>query len=229
MTRASGFTSVMAARRSPPDALDFFPTPPWATRAGVELICELDERAAASNVGVSEPACGAGHMALVLQEHFGDVAASDVFDYGWGAETADFLADDWASPYLDWIVTNPPFKVGARFAELAIRRARRGVALLCRSAFAEGERRHRNLFAPFPPAVIAQFSERVPMVEGRWDPEAGTATSYAWFIWLTGERNSTHTQFRWIAPGTRGRLWRSDDVRRFAPELDSGPLFGSME
>jgi hypothetical protein len=28
-----GAQSVMAGRREPPDALDFFPTPPWATRA----------------------------------------------------------------------------------------------------------------------------------------------------------------------------------------------------
>ena len=25
--------AVMASRREPPDSLDFFPTPPWATRA----------------------------------------------------------------------------------------------------------------------------------------------------------------------------------------------------
>jgi hypothetical protein len=30
---ARGFTAVMAQRREPPDALDYFPTPPWATRA----------------------------------------------------------------------------------------------------------------------------------------------------------------------------------------------------
>jgi hypothetical protein len=28
-----GFTAVMAQRREPPDSLDYFPTPPWATRA----------------------------------------------------------------------------------------------------------------------------------------------------------------------------------------------------
>jgi hypothetical protein len=31
--RPKGFTSVMARRLEPPDALDFFCTPPWATRA----------------------------------------------------------------------------------------------------------------------------------------------------------------------------------------------------
>jgi hypothetical protein len=29
----AGFTAVMAQRHEPPDALDHFPTPPWATRA----------------------------------------------------------------------------------------------------------------------------------------------------------------------------------------------------
>jgi len=28
---ATGHTAVMAQRRKPPDSLDYFPTPPWAT------------------------------------------------------------------------------------------------------------------------------------------------------------------------------------------------------
>ena len=38
-----------------------------------------------------EPACGAGHMANVLAEYFGDVMATDKFDYGYGT-AFDFLA-----------------------------------------------------------------------------------------------------------------------------------------
>jgi hypothetical protein len=34
----SGSTSVMARRVEPPDSLDFFPAPPWATRALCEYL-----------------------------------------------------------------------------------------------------------------------------------------------------------------------------------------------
>ena len=37
-SRPKGCTSVMARRLEPPDALDFFCTPPWATRAERTII-----------------------------------------------------------------------------------------------------------------------------------------------------------------------------------------------
>jgi hypothetical protein len=36
------------------------------------------------------------------------------------------------------------------------------------SAWSEGGDRYRDLFSKHPPALIAQFAERVPMVKGRW-------------------------------------------------------------
>ncbi|WP_279480291.1 SAM-dependent DNA methyltransferase [Aureimonas sp. SK2] len=225
--RARGFTAVMNVRRSPPKVLDYFPTPPWGTRAGAELIRSLDGCAngAAPGITISEPACGGGHMAHVLADEFGldNVAPSDVFDYGWQHEVADFLSPDWGAyrPAPDWIITNPPFKVAEQFALLALKRARRGVALLLRANFAEGGGRYERLFRPHPPTVEAIFCDRLPMVEGRWDPEASTATAYSWFIWtLPGEGvrwGDGYTERRWIAPGTRDGLWKPDDVRRFVP------------
>jgi hypothetical protein len=128
----------MAQRREPPDALDFFPTPPWATRAlfryvlpalGVEAVRQ-----------VWEPACGGGHMAAVISE-FSDVPviATDIFDYGYGTAPVDFL-DHLASPFTDcadWIVTNPPFKPADQFALRALDLANMGVALLLRTQWLE--------------------------------------------------------------------------------------------
>jgi hypothetical protein len=42
------------------------------------------------------------------------------------------------------------------------------------------------------------------MVKGRWNPDASSATAYAWFVWrapATGE-----TRFMWIPPSQRGAL-----------------------
>ena len=217
--------AVMAQRREPPDALDDFPTPPWATRAGAEIVRELDPRA----LQVLEPACGRGIMAQVLLEYFPHVVAGDVFDYGRGYPVADFLGQEWAAPPTqrladyrpDWIFTNPPFNAAEQFVHLGLQRATRGVAILARLQFLEGGGRYRRLFGPTPPTVIAQFVDRAPMVRGRWDPEAGTATAYAWFIW---SKLHEPRPFRWIPPGTRERTWHVDDVRRFT-EPAPLPLF----
>ena len=200
--------AVMQQRKEPADSLDFFPTPPWSTRA----LCNFLE----GEVGCLdrqhcwEPACGEGHMAKPLGEYFESVYASDVHPYGFG-EVRDFL---WPGdePAFDWIVTNPPFRLAQQFAKMAVDRARRGAALLVRSAFLEGVERHRGLFQPLPPTFILQFTERVPMVKGRYDPKASTATSYCWLVWDRRSPKTSFPRFGWLAP-CRKKLEREVDWR----------------
>lgn len=239
--RPSGFTAVMAGRATvDPDALDYFPTPPWAARAGAEIVRALDPAARS----VWEPACGGGHMALPLMEYFRNVVFSDVHDHG-GAlsplqHIGDFLDPDFGTEVqADWIITNPPFVHGAAFAAEGLMRARRGVALLLRTAFVESAKRYPLMAAL---TLHAPFSERVPMVKGRWDPEASSATAYSWFVWMRADavdESPAHDAIRasaeigahlerLIPPGTKARLWRREDVARFAagsaaPLLESVP------
>jgi hypothetical protein len=220
MSRARGFTAVMAQRREPPDALDFFPTPPWATRA---LFRHVLPHLGVETVGhVWEPACGQGHMAAVIEEFASEVTASDIFDYGYGKAPVDFL--DTLAPLVDepdWIITNPPFKPADQFAMHAFQIARVGVALLLRTQWLEGEDRYRSIFRDRPPTLFAPFVERVPMLRGRWDPNGSTATSYSWFVWL---RDQAPRPPFWIPPGCRKSLSRADDQRRFAAPSDDAPL-----
>ncbi len=76
-----GAPSVMASRREPPDSLDFFPTPPWATRA---LLCEVLPTVTTGRhiLTAWDPACGEGHMVEVLSERFTFAKGTDVFDLG---------------------------------------------------------------------------------------------------------------------------------------------------
>lgn len=203
--------------------LDYFPTPPWAARAGGELIHFADPAART----VWEPACGEGHMAAALGETF-DVFASDVHPFGYG-EVTDFLDDEvesWAGDAPDWIVTNPPFHTAGVFVRLGLRRARRGVALLLRLAFLEGGRRYGLFYGAEPLTLCAVFAERVPMTLGRWDPKAASATAYAWFLWRKG--SSGEPRLLGIPPGTRERLTRPDDAHRFGWRSEAG-LLDAME
>lgn len=197
-------------------ALNFFPTPPWASRAGAELVLSLDPGAAS----VLEPCAGMGHMAEPLKEYFREVHASDIHAYGANYPIADFTDPEAEFEPVDWVVCNPPFKHAASFARMGLRRARRGVALLCRLSFIESVGRYPLMKSL---SVFSPFAERVPMVLGRWDPEIGTATAHAWFVWMADDpRNQGAVSI--IPPGTKQRLWKPHDVRDFA-KLTPTPLF----
>lgn len=209
-------TAVMQRRRVAPDALDYFPTPPFATRA----LCEWLEAQRGSLAGLTvwEPACGEMHMVAPLRQYFGDALASDVHRYGPDHELLDFPMLGALADPVDWVITNPPFRLAQAFVEAGLKVARVGVAMLLRVAFLEGEERHGSLFSRLPPAFVLPFVERVAMFEGRLvqkgkpDPfnenrPAATATAYCWFVWLKGE---TDTRLRWIAP-CRARLERPGD------------------
>jgi hypothetical protein len=206
-------SAVMAQRAEPNDALDDFPTPPWATRALCEhLIC-------IKNLKIWEPACNRGYMALPLME-YAFTAASDVHDYGYGA-VRDFL---WPgeTERFDWIITNPPFRLAEQFIWRGLDIAKVGVAVLVRTAFLEGASRYENLFSKRPPAIVAPFSERVIMHKGvlrdpgvrYFDPISkqwklpSTATSYAWLVWLVDYRGEPRV--KWIPP-CRSKLERPGD------------------
>ena len=243
MTGPNRSTAVMQRRVEPHDSLDYFPTPPWATRA----LCEfLKTEWNLKDQNVWEPACGEGHMARPLAEYFREVLATDVHDYSASFpeqhEVADFLID-WglvdAELSIDWVITNPPFRLADEFIRMALSHARIGCAMLVRTSFLEG---HDRLFSDIPPAAILQFAERVGMFKGiirqagskyvcphtGQDKVASTATSYCWIIWLNSPVD--FTRFSWIAP-CRQRLETDTDYPVVKAAAGPMPLFeeGSLK
>lgn len=197
--------AVMAQRKEPNDSPDDFPTPPWATRALMEYV--LNDIEGLDKKTCLEPACGAGHMAKVLANYFGKVTASDAYSYGYG-NVSDFLASPYSVNSFDWVITNPPFRLAEEFVSKALPLAREGVAILARTVFLESVGRYNKIFSSTPPSRFAQFSERVPMIRGRLDIKATTATGYAWLIW---ERKfSGHPKLMWVPP-CRKKLEKPSD------------------
>jgi hypothetical protein len=216
-------------------ALDYFPTPPWAGRVGAEVILRADPGADA----VDEPACGEGHMAVPFGEYF-RVRATDIHPHGFGG-VEDFLDRQARATRIRprWVGTNPPFKDLDAFVERGLEVATHGVALLLRTTALESEGRY-GLMQRL--SVQETFSERVSMRLGRWDPAGSFATAYSWFVWMHPEAEAASPLAEailaarraggWfstlIPPGTKARLWKSDDVRRFAPAAPM-PLFDGVE
>jgi hypothetical protein len=187
----------MSQRVEPGDSRDDFPTPPWATRALLEHVIGAN---GLDKLSCLEPACGAGHMAKVLKEYFGEVRCADAYDYGY-APVRDFLSFPYETNAVDWVITNPPFRLAEEFVQRSFDVARVGIAVLVRTVFLESVGRYNRLFKNDPPSHFAQFVERVPMVKGRLDEKASTATGYAWLVWEHGIKDCSKVV--WIPPCRR--------------------------
>lgn len=229
-------SAVMAQRIEPHDSLDDFPTPCWGTRALMEHVIRPLALAGRCPLlrSVWEPACNRGYMVRPLEEYFDRVHASDIFDYT--AEPSDhvrvqdrvvdFLWPNSESPHLakhpvEWVITNPPFKLAERFIARAREVATVGCAMLVRTSFLEGADRYRKIFSPNPPTIVAQFSQRLIITKrvvrdpskNYWDEGAqkwrkpSTATAYAWLVWIHGQKPEP---FQWIPPCFK-QLNRSTD------------------
>lgn len=219
-------TAVMQRRVEPDDSLDDFPTPSWATRAVIEkIIIPLTFPGQIRSWTAREPCCNRGYMALPLQEYFGHVRASDIFDYGYPdqIETVDYLFPGKMWP-AEWTFFNPPFRLAEQFITKSFETPGwLGTVCIVRSAFLEGSDRYKNLFSLRPPAIVAQHVERVIMTKGivrdpskeYWDEVAqkmrrpSTATSYSWLIWMR-DPPWEGTRMMWIAP-CRKQLERPGD------------------
>jgi hypothetical protein len=127
-----------------------------------------------------ECACGAGHMARVLERYGYTVLSTDLVDHGYGKSGIDFLT----APPADAasIVTNPPY---GDLAEPFIRRALEHtrpvggqVAMLLRAEYdSAGER--SDLFKSPHFYMRLALTKRPHWVTDKGSPRH----NYAWFVW----------------------------------------------
>lgn len=198
-------TAVMQNRKEPKDGLDYYPTPPWATRALIEHLGFQKFR----GLWALEPAAGGGHMAEVLKEYFQHVESYDIHDYGYQYNAIlDFL-DEGNHLKTDWVITNPPFNLAEEFIQRARKIAQCGVAMLVRTAFIEGKGRYERLFSKNPPSRVIQFVERVSMQKGRLVQKGNSATAYCWVVWEFGSVGAG-TKLEWFKP-CRKELEKDED------------------
>lgn len=216
MILAPSSSAVMASTSQAANSLNYFPTPPWAYRALTREIMLRFPALLPLGSSVWEPACGAGHGAIPLSESH-RVFATDVHDWGYGSvRDLDFSFCGTAdAPFpIDWVITNPPFTLAEMFLRRGLEVATKGVALLVRLQWLEGVDRYHQIFnaeGDARPVLICPFAERVPMIEGCWDPEAKSATAYCWIIWRRDRPHGVPMQTVHIPPGMALRHTRPTD------------------
>ena len=199
------------------DDVGDFPTPVWATRALMEKVLH---NMPSKQMTCLEPACNRGYMSKPLADYFGVVIASDKYSYG-DNTILDFLTVSKEDlPPVDFVITNPPFGLAQQFIEKGLEIADKGVAVLVRTSFLEGKKRFEELYIKHPPALIAQFTERVPMIKGRLLKSSTTATSYCWLV-FTKTPTAPFPTFVWIPP-CRKQLERDGDYEPEPEERNNG-------
>ena len=187
---ASTFKTIGASNHCEHDrqSEDYYATEPSAT----DWLCKLEE----FKSPILEPSCGEGHISKQLMLHGYDVVSRDLVDRGFG-DVADFLymnTEKWAGD----IITNPPYAFAQEFVEQALKMIEPGrkVAMFLKLTFLEGKKR-ADLFKNNPPRRVWVSSSRLKCaMNGDFDSVGGSATAYAWFVWVKGYQG--YPEIRWF-------------------------------
>lgn len=180
------------------DKLDYYATPT------VEVENILDElNINFISQSVLEPCIGGGHMAEGIENYIYkngyiekvQLIGTDIRDRGyrndiWGLEYGlDFFADDYPYDEADWVIMNPPYGVIEPFTIRALDIAKKGVIMLGRLQFLEGEGRFEKILQFNPPTDVYVYVDRIQCWKDGLKPEGSSAQAYAWFVWDRKKNN----------------------------------------
>ena len=191
--------------------LDYYATPT------VEVINILEEiEPNFINKSILEPCIGGGHMANGIEEYIykqgyiekvqligTDIRnrgyENDIWELYCGPEY-DFFSDDYPFDDVDWIVMNPPYSVIEPFTIRALEIAKKGVIMLARLQFLEGEGRFDNILQYNPPTDVYVYVDRIQCWKDGLKPEGSSAQAYAWFVWDREKNNEylVEPHIHWI-------------------------------
>ena len=163
--------------------LDSYPTP----RIAVESLLAAEPDVLNTMARVWEPAAGDGNIVRVLRDNGIPVIASEIERYSFDLHfVGDFLQRERAPAACSVILTNPPYKLAAQFAEHALSLVP-DVYLLLRLAFLESVGRTELLEHSGLRRVLV-FRKRLPrMHRQNWDgPKASSSMAFGWYCWRRG-------------------------------------------
>jgi hypothetical protein len=167
---------------------DFYPTP----RIAVESLLAAEPDVLNTMARVWEPAAGDGGIVAVLREFSVPVIASDIERYNFDLHfVGDFLQQTKAPAQCSVILTNPPYKLAAQFAEHALGLVP-DVYLLLRLAFLESVGRTELLEHSGLRRVLV-FRKRLPRMHrsGYDGPRASSSMAFCWMCWRRDFSGST--------------------------------------
>jgi hypothetical protein len=156
---------------------DFYETPAFQARA---LLAHVPITGS-----VLEPCAGLGAITRVLGQcaAISTIVQNEPYQ---NYRSADFTRDatlpsSWKLfPKVDWVITNPPFKLADQIVPLAYEHARVGVAFLLRLSWFEPTKEREAFLSAFPPDAIVSM----PRHKYRPESEHGDSVTTGWFVWM---------------------------------------------
>ena len=192
------------------DKLDYYATPT------VEVINILNQlNIDFTDTTILEPCVGGGHMAEGIDAYLfhkgcdnAKTIGTDIHNRGYSNDywelycgpEYDFFLDDYPYDEIDWIIMNPPYSVIEPFTIRALDIAKKGVIMLGRLQFLEGEGRFENILQYNPPTDVYVYVDRIQCWKDGLKPDGSSAQAYAWFIWDRTKNNEylIEPRIHWI-------------------------------
>lgn len=167
-----------------------------------------------SNVSILEPCVGGGHMMEGILQYIdtnkitpSEIIASDIQDRGYKNDKInkfiygiDFLSPEY-NQEADYIIMNPPYATIEPFTMKSLGLAKKGLLLLGRLQFLEGEKRFENIFKENPPTDVYVYVDRIACyINGDTSKKMASAQAYAWFYWNFDKIDcgGADTQIHWL-------------------------------
>ena len=147
--------------------VDDYPTPPGFI---LPLLARLD---LPKTDVLWDPCAGGGHLAQVLRDSGYETKANDIVYSG-----DDFLDPTKDYGTSDWVITNPPFKLGEAFVRKSLSVTTKGVAMLMNASFIETVGRIEGLYTEFPPSLLLMCHRKMIMRD-----KTHSMFSHVWIIW----------------------------------------------
>lgn len=188
------------------EALDYYSTPTEEV-TNILNVLQLD----LSEATVLEPSAGGGHMLQGILDYqipkkiyATDIQKRELVDNSLHIEAGkefDFLNDDY--PYqndIDYIIMNPPYATIDAFTMRGLGIAQKGVLVLGRLQFLEGQKRFKSIFNCAPPNEVYIYVERITCHKNGIVQKENSVQAYAWFYWdlRNGLSENTNTNLHWI-------------------------------
>lgn len=191
------------------DALDYYSTP---TEEAINILNHI--KLDLSSKIVLDPCVGGGHLIEGIKQ-WGDennlnigLCATDIKNRGFNESylnsvqyDLDYLADDYTDKFgfePDYIIMNPPYSTIEPFVMKSLGLANKGVLMLARLQFLEGQSRYENILKDYPPSDIWVYVDRIKCYKNG-DPSipVGAVQAYAWYYWNL-ESEKQETKVHWI-------------------------------
>lgn len=165
-----------------------------------------------SNQTILEPCAGGGHMVQGILNYINKtnqnatIIATDLHYHPSinditikTGEEFDFLSDDYQLPkdeVVDWIIMNPPYSTIEPFTLRALEIADKGVIMLARLQFLEGQGRYETIFTQNLLSDVYVYVDRIYCWKDGIDIKESSAQAYCWAVFK--KNNQEEPKIHWI-------------------------------